>query len=76
MACHISARPLEAEHITWIRAGYDMSQRTSITYDNGTSYLHISNVQRSDIGNFTCVVDNQRGAPAQRDVLLVVQCKF
>ncbi|XP_023299078.2 nephrin isoform X1 [Lucilia cuprina] len=73
LACNILARPLAAEHVTWIRAGYDMSQRTSITYDNGTSYLHISNVQRSDIGNFTCVVDNQRGAPAQRDVLLVVQ---
>lgn len=69
------ARPLAAEHVTWIRAGYDMSQRTTITYDNGTSYLHISRVQRSDIGNFTCVVDNQRGPPAQRDVLLVVQCK-
>ncbi|KAM7345697.1 hibris isoform 4-T4 [Cochliomyia hominivorax] len=73
LACNILARPLAAEHITWIRAGYDMSQRTTITYDNGTSYLHITNVQRSDIGNFTCVVDNQRGAPAQRDVLLVVQ---
>lgn len=76
LACNIAARPLTAEHVTWIRAGYDMAQRTSISYDNGTSYLHISNVQRSDIGNFTCVVDNQRGSSAQRDVLLVVQCKF
>lgn len=77
LMCQIDARPLSVEHIRWMRAGqYDMSdERISISFENGTSYLRIKNVQRSDVGNFTCVADNQRGPAAQRNVLLVVQCK-
>ncbi|KAL9915607.1 nephrin isoform X2 [Glossina fuscipes] len=73
LACSIMARPLSSEHVTWLRSGYDLNGRTTTTYDNGTSYLHISNVQKSDIGNFTCVVNNRRGPPAQKEVLLIVQ---
>lgn len=75
LMCSVTARPLSAEHIIWQRTGYNMAERTSITYDNGTSYLHIRNVGKTDIGNFTCVVDNRRGPPARKDVLLIVQCK-
>ncbi|XP_017838781.1 nephrin isoform X2 [Drosophila busckii] len=73
LACQIQARPLEAAHVSWSRPGYDFATRTSVSFENNTALLHIDNVQRGDIGNFTCSVDNQRGAPVSRNVLLVVQ---
>ncbi|XP_030387432.1 nephrin [Scaptodrosophila lebanonensis] len=73
LACHIQARPLEAAHVHWSRNGYELSARTTTSFENGTAYLHIENVQRGDIGNFTCSVDNQRGPAAAHNVLLVVQ---
>ncbi|XP_068144561.1 nephrin isoform X1 [Drosophila tropicalis] len=73
LACHIQARPLEASYVRWSREGYDLASRTVASFENGTAYLQIENVQRSDIGNFTCIVDNQRGPVAAHNVLLVVQ---
>ncbi|SPP75591.1 blast:Nephrin [Drosophila guanche] len=73
LACHIQARPLDASHVRWTRDGYDLSSRTSSSFENGTALLQIASVERSDIGNFTCIVDNQRGPPAAQNVLLVVQ---
>lgn len=76
LACQVQARPLEAGHVRWTRPGYDFATRTTSTYENNTSFLYIENVQRSDIGNFTCTVDNQRGSAASQNVLLVVQSKW
>lgn len=76
LACHIQARPLEAAHVRWARDGYDLASRTMASFENGTALLQIARVERSDIGNFTCIVDNQRGAPAAQNVLLVVQSKL
>lgn len=76
LACHIQARPLEAAHVRWSRDGYDLATRTISSFENGTALLQIASVERSDIGNFTCIVDNQRGAPAAQNVLLVVQSKW
>ncbi|XP_030244136.1 nephrin isoform X2 [Drosophila navojoa] len=73
LACQVQARPLEAAHVRWSRPGYDFATRTSSSFENNTALLHIDNVQRGDIGNFTCTVDNQRGPPASHNVVLVVQ---
>ncbi|KRG05048.1 nephrin isoform X2 [Drosophila mojavensis] len=73
LACQVQARPLEAAHVRWSRPGYDFATRTTSSFDNNTALLHIDNVQRGDIGNFTCTVDNQRGPPASQNVVLVVQ---
>ncbi|XP_055904488.1 nephrin isoform X2 [Eupeodes corollae] len=73
LSCSINGKPLTEDHVRWERSGYDMATRTTAAFVNGTSYLHIKNVQHSDVGNFTCMVDNQRGAMAQRDVLLIVE---
>lgn len=66
LACHIQARPLEAAHVRWSRDGYDLATRTISSFENGTALLQIASVERSDIGNFTCIVDNQRGAPPRK----------
>ncbi|XP_037946701.1 nephrin [Teleopsis dalmanni] len=73
LSCSVNAKPLSAAHVYWVRNGYNMEDRTSTTFINNTSYLHIKQVQRKDVGNFTCIADNQRGKIDQRNVLLIVQ---
>lgn len=75
LSCTVEGKPLTDEHVRWERIGYDM-KKTEITFANGTSYLHIKNAQREDVGNFRCVADNRVANPTSRDVLLVVKCKF
>lgn len=53
-----------------------MNTKTKIRYDNGTSFLHISNAQRDDIGHFRCIADNRVANPVSRDALLIVKCMF
>lgn len=53
-----------------------MSAKTKVRYDNGTSFLHISNAQRDDIGHFRCIADNRVANPVSLDALLIVKCKF
>jgi nephron len=47
-----------------------------MTYENGTSYLHIIDAQRDDIGHFRCIADNRVANPISRDVLLIVKCEL
>lgn len=75
LSCTVEGKPLTEEHVRWERIGYNM-KKTEITFVNGTSYLHIKNAQRADVGNFRCVADNRVANPTSRDVLLIVKCKF
>ena len=75
LSCTVEGNPLTIDHIRWERLGYDMSAKTTITFTNGTSYLHVKDGQRSDVGNFRCVADNRVANPTSRDVLLIVKCK-
>jgi nephron len=68
-------KPLNEEHIRWERIGYDMTVKTSTTFSNDTSYLHIKEARREDVGNFRCIADNRVANPTSRDVLLIVKCK-
>lgn len=74
LACSVEGKPLAEEHVKWHRDGYDMQSRTETTFVNGTSYLHIRNAQREDVGNFRCIADNRVANPTSRDVLLIVKC--
>lgn len=76
LSCTAEGSPLNEEHIRWERLGYDMNAKTTTTFTNGTSYLHISDAQREDVGNFRCVADNRVANPTSRDVLLIVKCKL
>lgn len=75
LSCTVEGKPLNEEHVRWERLGYDMTIKTSTTFTNGTSYLHIKDTKRSDVGNFRCVADNRVANPTSRDVLLIVKCK-
>lgn len=52
-----------------------MTIKTSTTFSKDTSYLHIKDGRRSDVGNFRCIADNRVANPTSRDVLLIVKCK-
>lgn len=75
LSCTVEGKPLTEEHVRWERLGYEMDGKTSITFVNGTSFLHIKDAQRDDVGNFRCVADNRVANPTSRDVLLIVKCK-
>lgn len=70
-----TGNPLNENHIRWERVDYEMSSKTKTSFENGTSYLHILNAQRDDIGQFRCIADNRVANPISRDVLLIVKCK-
>lgn len=76
LSCSVEGKPLTEEHVKWERLGYDMTVKTRTTFVNGTSYLHIKNARREDVGNFRCVADNRVANPTSRDVLLIVKCKY
>ncbi|XP_031640306.1 nephrin isoform X1 [Contarinia nasturtii] len=73
LSCTVEGQPLSAEHVRWERLGYDMSEKTKVTFVNGTSYLTIKDAQREDVGNFRCIADNRVANPTSRDVLLIVK---
>ncbi|XP_016957415.1 nephrin isoform X1 [Drosophila biarmipes] len=73
LSCSVEGKPLSDEHVKWERVGYDMTVKTSTTFANGTSYLHIKDAQREDVGNFRCVADNRVANPTNRDILLIVK---
>ncbi|XP_039488115.1 nephrin isoform X1 [Drosophila santomea] len=73
LSCTVEGKPLTEEHVKWERVGYDMSVKTSTTFANGTSYLHIKDAKREDVGNFRCVADNRVDNPTNRDILLIVK---
>ncbi|XP_055693660.1 nephrin isoform X2 [Lutzomyia longipalpis] len=73
LSCTVEGKPLTAEHVRWERPNYDMTIKTSTTFANGTSYLHIKNALREDVGNFRCIADNRVANPTNRDVLLIVK---
>uniref|UniRef100_A0AAG5DPW8 Nephrin n=1 Tax=Anopheles atroparvus TaxID=41427 RepID=A0AAG5DPW8_ANOAO len=73
LSCTVEGKPLTEEHIRWERIGYDMTIKTSTTFVNGTSYLHVKNARREDVGNFRCIADNRVANPTSRDVLLIVK---
>lgn len=75
LSCSVEGKPLTDEHVRWERLGYDMAAKTTTTFANGTSFLHIKDPQRDDVGNFRCVADNRVANPTSRDVLLIVKCK-
>lgn len=76
LSCSVDGKPLMGDHVRWERPGYNLDEKTKTTFVNGTSYLHIKNVRREDVGNFRCVADNRVANPTSRDVLLIVKCKY
>uniref|UniRef100_W8ASK6 Nephrin n=2 Tax=Ceratitis capitata TaxID=7213 RepID=W8ASK6_CERCA len=73
LSCTVEGKPLTEEHIKWERVAYDMKAKTTTSFVNGSSYLHIKDARREDVGNFRCIADNRVANPTNRDVLLIVK---
>ncbi|XP_053966977.1 nephrin isoform X1 [Anastrepha ludens] len=73
LSCTVEGKPLTEEHIKWERVAYDMTIKTTTSFVNGTSYLHIKNARREDVGSFRCIADNRVANPTNRDVQLIVK---
>lgn len=77
LSCSVEGKPLTEDHVRWERLGYEMvAPKAVVTFANGTSFLHVKDAQRTDVGNFRCVADNRVANPTSRDVLLIVKCKY
>ena len=62
LECFADANPATDDMITWQRDGYTLGgNKTKAFYSNGTSFLTVYGVQKEDIGEFLCVVDNGLG---------------
>nr|XP_036227379.1 nephrin isoform X9 [Bactrocera oleae] len=73
LSCTVEGKPLTDEHIKWERVAYDMTVKTTTSFVNNTSFLHIKDARRGDVGNFRCIADNRVANPTNRDVLLIVK---
>ncbi|XP_054737167.1 nephrin isoform X3 [Anastrepha obliqua] len=73
LSCTVEGKPLTEEHIKWERVAYDMTIKTTTSFVNGTSYLHVKNARREDVGSFRCIADNRVANPTNRDVQLIVK---
>ncbi|XP_037292504.1 nephrin-like [Manduca sexta] len=76
LSCTATGNPLTSDHIRWERKGYKIDPK-SVTFEprNSTSYLHINQPTREDVGNFKCVVDNGIGGESKENVMLIVKFK-
>lgn len=75
--CRAEGSPLTQDHVAWRRANMpDMAVRSSVTWQNNTSYLTLRKVTKDDIGNFQCVANNGLGNESVKDVFLNVRRKF
>ena len=74
LVCNAKANPKVDNMVQWSRDNYDMS-KTRQMYDNGTSYLTVYELSRTDTGTFTCSAYNGFGKVVTRVAQLIVKCK-
>lgn len=70
--CNAKANPKIDNMVRWSRDNYDMS-KTRQMYDNGTSYLTVYELSRTDTGTFTCSAYNGFGKVVTRVAQLIVK---
>ena len=75
LVCNAKANPKIDNMVRWSRDNYDMS-KTRQMYDNGTSYLTVYELSRTDTGTFTCSAYNGFGKVVTRVAQLIVKCKL
>jgi len=61
LSCAIDANPLDASMVKWSKNGGELNEtntRTRVSFSDDKSYLTIEGVDKSDVGTYTCSVDN------------------
>ncbi|XP_059482331.1 nephrin isoform X2 [Neocloeon triangulifer] len=75
LTCSADGEPLAMEHFTWKRAGFNVKERATVTYANGTSFLRIHAPTKEDMGQYECIVNNGIGAVAKANATMLIKHK-
>ena len=75
ISCNADGNPVPT--ISWTRNGspLDTSNNSRISFSEGKKQLNITNVSRTDSGEYQCVASNSLGNDASNAATLDVQCK-
>ena len=76
LSCNATGNPKPA--ISWTRNGsrVDASNNSRISFSENKHQLTITNVNRTDSGEYQCVASNSVGNATSDVALLDVQCKY
>ena len=76
LSCNAAANP--APTISWIRDGslVNSTINSRISFSEDNKQLTITNVSRTDNGEYQCVAENRVGSDTSKSASLDVQCKF
>ncbi|XP_043477806.1 nephrin-like isoform X3 [Leptopilina heterotoma] len=71
--CEVDGSPMGEEYITWYKAGtsIEVLGKYSLSYVNKTSFLHIENPGRDDVGEYQCNVNNGIGNVTSSPILFI-----
>ena len=76
LSCNATANPLPT--ISWTRGGspVNTTNNSRISFSEDNKQLTITNVNRTDSGEYQCVANNSLGNDTSNVATLDVQCKY
>ena len=76
LSCNVDGNPVPA--VSWTRNGFhvETNSNSRISFSEGNKQLTITNVKRTDNGNYLCVANNSLGNATSDAAKLDVQCKY
>ena len=74
LVCNATGNP--APTISWNRDGSPVDTRVRISISDDEKQLTITNVSRTDSGEYRCVANNSLGNKTSNVAILDVQCKY
>ena len=74
LSCNVDGNPVPT--ISWTRHGSPVSASGGISISDDKKQLTITNVKRTDNGNYRCVANNSLGDAASNPATLNAQCKY
>ena len=74
LSCNATGNPVPT--ISWTRDGSPLNASGRISFSDDKKRLTITNVKRTDSGEYQCVAENRVGSDTSKSASLNVQCKF
>ena len=74
LSCNATGNP--APKISWIKDRYHVTNNSEISFAADNKQLTITNVRRTDSGEYRCVASNSLGNDTTSPAKLDVQCKW
>ena len=73
LSCKADGNPVPT--ISWTRNGSPVDESGRISFSEDKKQLTITNVSRTDSGEYQCVASNSLGNDTSNDATLDIQCK-